>query len=99
LVARYQSGEELSGDGGERGVEARREGPPVAAAVRHPLTSPEIRSADWCRCWTGGGKETMRTRGTERAGRRREARATGLRRTKCEARTPCFSAWYMGPPI
>jgi len=62
-VARYQSGEELGGDGGKRGVEARREGPPVAATVRHPSTSPEIRSADWCWRWTGGGKEICRTRG------------------------------------
>jgi hypothetical protein len=42
LVSRYQSSEELGGDGGKRGVEARREGPQVAAAVRHPSTSPEI---------------------------------------------------------
>lgn len=42
MVSRYQSSEELGGDGGKRGVEARREGPQVAAAVRHPSTSPEI---------------------------------------------------------
>jgi len=65
-VARYQSGEELGGDGGERGVEARREGPHVAAAVRHPSTSPEIRSADWFLAlarWCGGpGNEKGRTK-------------------------------------
>lgn len=44
FVARYQSGEELGGDGGERGVEARREGPPVAAAAGHPyLTGDPLR--------------------------------------------------------
>jgi hypothetical protein len=48
-VVRYRRREELSGDGGERCVEARREGPGVSASARH-RSSPRRRRRSTPRC-------------------------------------------------